>query len=692
MKRMITTLFLFFLSSQLFASAVIKVMNKPQTYLTPHQIEIKTEINNQIAVTTVRQYFKNTTGDSIMMKYGFPLPANASVIGVDYFINGNYYQAEIVGQPMDTTASGPGGQQDYDFINFCGKSPFFFSFKDTLFPDSSLMVEQKTIELLQYFSGQSVYSYPLNLKNFVSSNLDSISLDLIIRSQRRLLEINATDFFPNQQTVENFEATIVYTKSNFPADQDLTVQYKVSQEELGVFLLSMKPPNEDGYFLLLAEPNPETSQEEIIDKYFTFIIDNSGSMSGVKMEQAKEAAVFCINHLNSDDFFNIVKFSSSIQTFNPQPIQASAFNVNDGLDYVSQIQAGGGTNIHQALLTGLQQNMPDSTANIFIFLTDGRATAGITDPEQILSDIKNVNLKDVRIFSFGIGTGVNRYLLTSISEQNNGLAEYLMNDQVETRISSFYNKIRNPLMQNVQVDFSDIDVTEVYPLNIPDIYVGEQLVILGRYKSPGSAQVVLKGQGVSDSLKYTYDIQFSSDSTENLFIPKMWARKKIDALLALIDIVGENSNQGQEYKNEIISLSIQYGIMTKYTSFQAPTHPIDPPPTSVEEELMVEKSVPSNFILLPNYPNPFNLKSSFSTTKIPFVINGGQKTYHVKIRIYDLTGRLIVVLEDKMYRTGRYQISWNGRDQFGSKVSAGVYVYVLSVDGFKMSKKMLVVR
>ncbi len=675
------------------AGGLIKVMNQSGTYLTPTSVEISVEVNNQVAITTARQTFKNTTGDSVVMKYGFPMPLKAVVTGFSWNMNGEHFTAKIVGQPMDTTATNPGGYPDYSYLNYFGKSPFFFTFLDTLPPDSEVVVQLTYMELLSYYAGKMQYDYPLDLGNFASQPLDSLAFSVIIHSQRTLVDVTSESFTPQSISVGDTLASLFYSATSFSSDKDLTFTYKVSQKELGVFLLSMKPDTSDGYFLMLAEPNPETSQEEILDKYFTFVIDRSGSMKWVKMQQAKDAASYCLEHLNEADHFNIISFSDEVSKYKPYLMQATAQNINDAVQFVQSIPPGGGTNIHEALLMALQQNMPDTTENIIVFLTDGVATVGITDSQQILDDVKAANTKNVRLFVFGVGADVERYLLTSLAEQNHGLAQYVMDQgDVRDRVAEFYDKIRNPLLQNISVSFGGGDVYEVYPVRIPDIFVGEQLVLLGRYKTPGSATVTLSGRGVKDSLTFNYDVSFSSDSTKNLFIPKMWAKKKIDYLLALIDIVGENSNQGQEYKKEIIRLSILYGIVTKYTSFQQSQPGGNTPGTEVDQRLSEKNSLPEQFQLLPGYPNPLLLSKGQSFAHVVFEISGPNSSYPVEIRIYDLTGRLILTLVQGTYHPGQYEAIWNGRNQLGRLVSSGVYLVKMKVGDQILSGKILVIR
>ncbi|HDZ11948.1 MAG TPA: hypothetical protein ENH53_06995, partial [Bacteroidetes bacterium] len=255
MKRLLSILIAIWIIPALAqAGGLIKVMNQSETYLTPTRVEISVEVNNQVAITVARQTFKNTTGDSVVMKYGFPMPLKAVVTGFAWDMNGKHFTAKIVGQPMDTTATNPGGYPDYTYLNYFGKSPFFFTFLDTLPPDSEFSVQLTYIELLSYYSGKMQYDYPLDLGNFAKQPLDSLALSVTIHSKRTLVDVSSESFTPQSLDVGDTLASLFYSANSFTPDKDLTFTYKVSQKELGVFLLSVKPDTSDGYFLMLAEP------------------------------------------------------------------------------------------------------------------------------------------------------------------------------------------------------------------------------------------------------------------------------------------------------------------------------------------------------------------------------------------------------------------------------------------------------
>ncbi|NUO83338.1 VWA domain-containing protein, partial [candidate division KSB1 bacterium] len=385
---------------------------------------------------------------------------------------------------------------------------------------------------------------------------------------------------------------------------------------------------------------------------------------------AKAAALFTVDHLNASDRFNVIKFNSSVTMFRPNPVPAEFNEVQQALAFIDAISANGGTNLQGAVLAGLGQEMSDTTANVIIFITDGIAAL---DQQAVIA----ANTKKVRIFVFGIGTDVNKNLLTQLAANNNGLAEFLGNDEVTQRISEFYAKIRNPLLQNIRLTFTPTAVDEVYPLQLPDIYVGQQLIVLGRYAQPGPAQVTLTGTSFGEETRYEYPVSFTADSLANRFLPRMWAKSKIGALLVLMSGVPEGSNQWEEWKKEVIRLSLLYGILTRFTSFKDPG-----PPTFVEEE-NAGMIAPSDFVLQQNYPNPFNPE-----TRIVFYVPLSAEQQHVVIKIYDLLGRLVAVLFDREVAPGRYEVTWNGKDLFGRDLPNGMYIYRLEAGEVMLAKRM----
>ena len=239
------------------------------------------------------------------------------------------------------------------------------------------------------------------------------------------------------------------------------------------------------------------------------------------------------------------------------------------------MQALGGTNINQALMEALALNSFDdsgvSRPQVILFLTDGLPTEGVTEVEQILANIGATAPDNTRLFSFGVGDDVNTELLDTLSDENRGLVSYVRpNERIDEEVSSLYAKIQTPVLTDLEIDFGDVMVEELYPPEIPDLFAGSQLLLAGRYRIPagvsGRERIELTGKIGSQSKTYKYQVNFDPDVASpdgHSFIPRLWAARKIGYLLTQIRHQGENT----EWVEAVIQLSLQYGIITPYTSF-----------------------------------------------------------------------------------------------------------------------------
>ncbi len=679
-------------ASPLFADGLLKVKSEgAQPYIAPTRVEIATTIRDQVAVTVSRQTFRNTSGRELQISYGFPLGINASVSDFRWWQNDELHIAAIDDNPQSNGATqGPGGKVDHRFVDYLGPSPLLFAFNEPIADGAELIVELTFIELLHYSLGEVEYRYPLGMSTFVSGKLD-LSFKLDLASQRELLDIRIESH--PQIALERGIHTVLadYSNNEESASRDLRLNFSLNQDDLGVFLLSHKAKDEAGYFIMLAEPDPQTSEDEIIEKTFTYVIDISGSMSGQKLDQAKAAARYAIGNLNRNDKFNVVSFNHSVIRFRPQPVAASAANVAEALEHIDGLQAGGGTNIQDALINALVQDMPDHSANILIFLTDGQATV-------FHQQLNEANTKNVRIFVFGIGPAVKEDLLRVIADDNNGVAEFLGSDDVDDRISDFYNKIADPILQNVEVAFPAAGTHEIYPQNLPDLYVGQQLTLAGRYNKPGPSETILTGTVYDETREYRYDVVFADGPDGMVFIPKMWAKLKIDHLLVLMAGVPDKSNQWKEWRDEIIRISKKYGILSPFTSFvdAGPADDDDTGGTQDEEEEdpvlteVYDEEIEFNrneALIESAFPNPFRHRTAL-TLRIP----ASASARYVVLTVVNARGEVVALLFEGWLKAGDHTIQWDGLNDEGVQAADGSYFFVLQHEAGREVYPVLLLR
>jgi Ca-activated chloride channel family protein len=299
-----------------------------------------------------------------------------------------------------------------------------------------------------------------------------------------------------------------------------------------------------------------------VAKDVMLVLDISGSMGGEKLEQAKDALRFVLERLNPADRFNILVFNTTIDTY--AETMQSANRADEAYDFVDDLAANSGTNINEALLEALRL-LPGERPELVIFLTDGQPTAGIQDPDAIIGNVSDAVSPSTRLFVFGVGDDVNTVLLDTLAQENRGAPQYVRPDEdIAAAVSSFYEKVSTPVLADIELDFGDIQVSDVYPHPLPDLFAGTQLVVVGRYEGEGTVTLRLTGTVNGEEQTLTYSGQeFPRRATEMDFLRRLWATRKIGYLLKEIRLHGED----EELVDEVVDLSLRYGVMTPYTSF-----------------------------------------------------------------------------------------------------------------------------
>jgi Ca-activated chloride channel homolog len=697
MLKRIPTIMLLLLSltSVALSNGVAIVDASSAQYLNLLESDVNVTIENQVAITVATQTFKNISGSDQTFKYAFPLNDQASAVSLRWNINDQWLSASFSASPQDTsmTGGGSGGDIDANLKTYLGATPLYFDISDTLKRDSLIIFELTYVEFLPYEYGNVTYTYPNDYSLIQNTILNKQQLDLTVISERNIESIELQEIDGETISNDGNTANINLLRFETFANSDYNVRYSLDLNELGLFgfstflVDSLVPDKQDqGFFTFVAEPDPGESTS-IINKVFTLIIDRSGSMYGDKIIQARNAATFIVEHLNEGDKFNIVDFSSDISSFETDHVDYNSVTESAAITYISNLIANGSTNISSAFSEAIPQFSAanDSTANIIIFFTDGQATVGITSTTGIVShvhDLVTSTETNLMIHTFGIGSYANEQLLTLIASDNQGLAEFLGEDELEDRITSFYLKIRNPVLLNTEIAFTPDIISEVYPAPLPSLYIGQQMIVAGRYSASDSVTVTLSGEAFGQPVEYSYELSLTDSSRDKYqFLPKIWAKKKIEHLLVEYYKYSEDSPEALGYKEEIVSLSLLFGIITQFTSFS------EDQPTGIEEfdEAMNERMI-SSFTLLGNYPNPFN-----PSTTIKFHVSNNISGV-MRVNIYSSSGKLVKVLFASVNGVGDYEIFWDGTSMNGVPLPSGTYVYVMEMDNTLLSGKMTLLK
>lgn len=688
---------LILLSFVLFGNGVAVVDNVNGIYLKLISGYTHVSVENQVAIITTTHTFRNEFDSLTVIQYGFPLAEDASAINLRWKVNGQWFQAEIAPTPQDTSSGAGSSSSHYYLKEFLGKTPLLFDIPQSVAPDSELVVELTYVQLLPYEFGKVIFTYPNDYSLIQTDILDYQELRFELYSPRTITDIQLLSHDADYSSNDGNSALVYFKKYEQAAATDMVVEYSLSLDELGLFGFSTYIDDADvpdehgrGYFVFVAEPDP-SENTEVINKVFTLIIDRSGSMSGDKIIQARNAAKFIVNNLNEGDRFNIIDFSSDITALSSNHLEYNTQNRDNALNYIDDIIAEGSTNISGAFSKAIPQFAAanDSTANIIIFFTDGQATAGITLTEGIVTHIADLvaqNETRVMIFCFGIGSYVNEQLLTMISSQNNGITQFLRDEELEEKITNFYLQIQNPVLLNTQIEFSSSVVEEVYPIPLPNLFKGQQIIIAGRYLEVAPVNVTLTGQAFGQTVEYTYPLTLSSAAVSQYqFLTKIWAKKKMEYLLVQYYLLDPSSEEAENIKNEVIELSLNYGIISIFTSYTEDDPFGNDPSIGMgieDDETRSAKNIPTSYLLKGNYPNPFN-----SRTTISFEVFNDIKTTAI-INIYNSLGQLIRRMTLIINGNGQYHIVWDGTMQNGESVESGLYIYTITIGNTILSGKM----
>jgi Ca-activated chloride channel homolog len=542
----------------------------PPVATTPLEVsytKVEAKIKDQIASTTFDQEFYNPNSRQLEGTFLFPVPKGAHINKFSMEINGKQVEAELLaadkarGIYEDIVRK----LKDPALLEFAGRDLF----KVRIFPIEAHGRKRIVLsysQLLKSDSGLVNFVVPFNTEKFCTKPIRNVSLKIDLETKQPLKSVYSPSHKVEIKRKEGNHATIGFEASDVKPDTDFQLLYALDKSDIGLNLMTFKESGEDGYFVLLASPGSEMRGTRVLPKDVVFVLDTSGSMAGAKLEQAKKALLFCVENLNKEDRFDVLRFATEVEPLFDKLSDASTDNTARARKWIGELKPIGGTAINDAL-TKAVANRPEKTDRpyVVVFLTDGRPTVGVTDENLIRANVTKTNKDNTRIFCFGIGTDVNTHMLDSIAEDTRAFSQYVLPEEdIEVKVSSFFTKIKEPVLASPKLVFpDDVRVTKMYPSSLPDVFKGEQLVVVGRYSGKASSAIRLEGSVSGDRKAYSYDATFPEKSSDHEFIPRLWATRRVGYLLDEIRLRGEN----KELKEEVSELARKYNIVTPYTAY-----------------------------------------------------------------------------------------------------------------------------
>jgi Ca-activated chloride channel family protein len=333
---------------------------------------------------------------------------------------------------------------------------------------------------------------------------------------------------------------------------------------VGVTLATHKPSEDPGYFMLTLSPGD--AHGESAPRDMTVVVDVSGSMSGEKLDQAKAALRQVIGSLGERDRFRLIAFSNMVSSQSRDWLRVSERSLRAARGWVDGLNADGGTNIAGALREAFRLESDEGQLPIVLFLTDGLPSVGEENPERIAQQAEQLRDR-ARVFAFGVGYDVNTYLLDRLSAAGRGATEYVdPAEDVERAIGTLATKIQHPVLTDLEIDDVPVRLSEVYPLELPDLFAGEELIVFGRYAAlddDRAGAIRLTGRRVGRTERFTTDVRFPAHELGSDFIPRLWASRKLGHLARQIRIEGQSAN----LVREIRETALRYGLLSEYTSY-----------------------------------------------------------------------------------------------------------------------------
>ncbi len=573
MKKKMRIMSLFFLlilhhalGSSLYADGFIIPRPKPGENIPPLSIKyhrVETKIIDQVAKTSIDQVFVNNYPYDIEGIFIFPLPEKASISEFTMYVGEKKVEGEILERDE--------ARRLYEEIVRTLKDPALLEyagrnlFRARVYPIPGKGEKRVTLsytEILMKERDLVRYVYPLSTESFSLHPIKEIMIATEISSRIPIINIYSSSHQLSVKRKGENQALVSFEAQNLKPDKDFILYYSLSPEEVGLSLLNWE--DEERYFMLLIAPKYAERKEKVLNKNIIFVLDSSGSMSGKKMEQAKDAVRFIIKNLDEGDRFSLIDFDFGVEVFSEKIVPATPENQKKALSFLDEVEASGGTNINEALVRALKLTEKGERPNYILFLTDGLPTVGPVSIPEILKNVNEANVTNSRIFVFGVGYDVNTELLDRISGDNKGTSIYVDEDEdLEVAISNYYTKISSPLLADLKLDFEGIETKDVYPQKLPDLFSGSQLIIVGKYKGEGPVTVSLSGKKGKEEKRFVLRKQKLVKNQDYNFLPRLWATRRIGYLLDEIRFHGEE----KELVEEVKKLGLKFGIITPYTSF-----------------------------------------------------------------------------------------------------------------------------
>lgn len=553
--------------------------------------DVKADICGYIATVNVTQQFQNPYDEKIEAVYVFPLPDNAAVNEFVMTIGRRKIRGIIRRREEAERVYKAARRRGYTASLLTQERPNVFTQKvANIEPGRDIDVTIRYSNTLAYVDGWYEIVFPMVVgprfnppgsrsgigavgrgRGGISGQVvevqylppderstHGISLAVDIDAGVDIEELVCPTHVVSKKMHSRRRAEVVLSDRDDVPNRDFVLRYRVAGDRLKSAMVTHRDKR-GGYFSLMLYPPAQLEHLTRSPMEMIFVLDCSGSMSGKPLAHAKDAIRRALKKLGPDDTFQVIRFSSKASQLGRKPLPATAANIRKGLHYVDSLNSGGGTMMIEGIKAALDFEHDPRRFRVVSFMTDGY----IGNETEILAAIHD-KLGDSRIFSFGVGSSVNRYLLDRMAAIGKGAVVYIGPDDSPGEIVDlFYERISHPALTDIEIDWGGMNVKDAYPRRIPDLFVGRPVVVTGRF---GRADGDIRIRGRIDGRWRTISVAAAdaADADRHEGIACVWARKKIEDL-------ANRAAYSRDYAlhEQITATALEYGLMSAYTAFVA---------------------------------------------------------------------------------------------------------------------------
>lgn len=597
--------------------------NKPQGECPLEHTDVSVDISGFLARVTLTQRFGNPFKEPIEAVYTFPMSERGAVDTMTMAIGKRFIRGVVKEREE--------ARQIYEKARNEGKAAslldqerpnIFTQSVANILPGDTITITISYVEYLKYEDGEYEFSFPMVVgpryipgnpttpgPNAIVPDVNTglrpgpASTDQVPDSSRVTppvtpegtraghdisLEVHIDPGFPIRELESklheievqpNGTTTVVRLKDKKEIpNRDFILRYAVAGEGIGDAVLTHHG-DKGGFVTLILQPPDRVAPEAVTPKEMIFVIDKSGSMSGFPIEKAKETMKLCVEGMNPDDTFNLVCFSGGLGYCFERPVANTAENRRKALEYLKNLDGGGGTEMMQAINAALGGQDDPKRLRVVCFMTDG-----FIGNDMAIIDAIQKNVKTARVFAFGIGNSVNRFLIEGMARAGRGASEIVtLESQGDDAAKRFHERIQSPVLTDITVDLGGLGIHGMLPAPnaIPDLFSARPLILTGRFDGAANGKITVRGQTANGPFERTIDVDLPGDQSEHDVLATLWAREQVESIMNQNWLGAQLGNPDKDVKGAITQLGIEFGLVTQYTSFVA-----------VEERVVTEGGKP----------------------------------------------------------------------------------------------------